>query len=124
MGNAMKTLAFIWHFPHEARTAAAVRLAGFLKAAGEVGILAVAITPQDQGRSEAESAQGTHVRIALYDSLSAHLGPVAAALLFPSSTVNLLRVVRDRKCDGVVASTPTPIVPLQGLLASRLLGLP
>ena len=117
------SLTFLWPFPPEARTAAAVRLMGFVNAAHALRIIPVVIVPAG-GKIESHSIQNEVIRLPLYDSISASIGALGGVVRFPSSTLGLITTLRRSHCECLVSSTPGPFVPFQGLLASKVLGIP
>ncbi len=88
-------------------------------AAKALHLSAVAIVPEDSLVPSGNGESST-VSAKLYDSY-ARRGPVYAMLGLPFSTLQLLRLLRKLESRCVVASTPSPFIPFQALIASRIL---
>ncbi len=117
------TIALLWPVPASARAAAGVRLTSFQNAAKKLGVPSVTIVPA--GREHNQSiAHSKDLRVQLYDSYVALGGPPLALCFLPISTLRLIRLLRLQQCRCVVASTPAPFAPFQGLIACRVLGIP
>src|SRR5947207_892083 len=109
----------MWPVSASEPTAAAARLDGFQMAAKALHLSAVAIVPEDSLVPSGNGESST-VSAKLYDSY-ARRGPVYAMLGLPFSTLQLLRLLRKLESRCVVASTPSPFIPFQALIASRIL---
>ena len=59
----------------------------------------------------------------LYDSY-ASMGILASLVWLPGSTLSLIRFLKRQRCRCVIASTPAPFVPFQGVVASKILNIP
>ena len=99
-------------------TAAAARLDGLLRAASSLHISAVAIVPVGSSRYPDATDQVIYEK--LYDSYAQRGWGLALLGLF-LSTFRLIHILRRLECRCVVASTPSPFIPFQAMLASRIL---
>lgn len=109
--------------PPDEPTAAAARLDGFEHAAKALRLSSITIVPVKHPGSKSGHAVPNVVELKLYDSY-AHNGSLQAIAYFPLAVWRLVRVLRAFRCQCIIASTPAPFVPFQGLLAARILGVP
>jgi len=116
-------LAFVWPMPSSAPTAAAIRLLGFERAAGRLGVQATSIVPR-RGPIDSRWEGVPVIPLPLYGSSAAGgKGFLPDLLRMVPSTVELARTLKGQQVSCVMASTPAPFIPMQALLAAKLLGI-
>src|SRR6266852_668201 len=120
----MGSLAFVWPVADSARTAAAVRLSGFVHAAVRLGVPTCTIV---QGCATHPPANGRlpRIELPLYGwSADSGTGFLPDVLRLLPSTIQLLRVLREQDARCVLTSSPAPFVATQSMIAAGVLGIP
>ncbi|MFQ6106405.1 MAG: glycosyltransferase [Thermoplasmata archaeon] len=118
-------IVLLWpvYFPNY--SAGSVRCGAFAEQLTILGNDVAVVTPLEfPGRSTIEMKAYMVRRIPSYYSFSRCLGFGSASILLPISIGNIRRTLVEIRPDVVIASTPGPIMALEGYLATRRMGIP
>lgn len=106
-------------------SAGSVRCAAFADNLVQLGNEVTVVTPSESlGKETIETDSYDVKRISSYDTFSRSLGFGAAMMSFPASFRKTRKAILEVKPDLVIASTPGPLLALEGYLATRRMRIP
>ena len=120
--RASRKVLLLWAFfrPHPLGIALAVRGAAFAKHLRRLGYEVIVAVPAYPDMPPPAGA----IPIETLESLRHRFGRIQALIRLPRALLGLVRFVRRMQPDVIVVSQPTYTLPIQGLIASKVAGIP
>lgn len=118
------TVLIAWPDLFPVTHAGSVRGMAFTKAATELGLSPIIVTPKVSSSTSETTERTDAITIPLYDSYAERLPPPFPVLLLPFTIARLRTVAVKGRVRAIVSSTPGLFLPLESLLVAKLCGAP